>query len=191
MKKAIDHLKQSDPVLGAIIDRVGPYRMSYGEPTFESLARSIVYQQLSGKAASTIYGRFAAAAGEPLTPEGVLRLSLEQMRALGLSQQKAKYVRDLAELSDEEVIEHLTQVKGVGVWTVHMFLMFYLRRPNVLPTGDLGICNAVKKAYRMRKHPKPLDIEKRAKKWHPYCSVASWYLWRSLELKDEDAASTA
>jgi DNA-3-methyladenine glycosylase II len=119
------------------------------------------------------------------------------MRALGLSMQKAKYVRDLAErtaraeidfpgmleMADQEVIDTLTQVKGVGVWTVQMFLMFSLKRPNVLPTGDLGIRNAVKKAYRMRKTPTPADIEKRAKPWHPYCSVASWYLWRSLEIE--------
>jgi DNA-3-methyladenine glycosylase II len=118
------------------------------------------------------------------------------MRELGLSKQKAAYVRDLAEktlsgyvdfqnmpeMSDQDVIDHLTAVKGIGVWTAHMFLMFTLRRPNVLPTGDLGIRNAVKRAYRMRKDPKPRDIERVARKWHPYCSVACWYLWRSLEL---------
>jgi DNA-3-methyladenine glycosylase II len=126
-----------------------------------------------------------------------LQLTYEEMRTLGLSTQKAKYIRDLAErtsraeidfaalqyMADHEVIEILTQVKGVGVWTVQMFLMFSLNRPNVLPTGDLGIRNAVKRAYRMRKVPTPADIEKRAKAWHPYCSVASWYLWRSLEIE--------
>lgn len=197
MKKAIEHLKQADPVMAAIIDQVGPYRMEYGVPTFEYLARSIVYQQLSGKAAATIYGRFAGAVGVPFTAEGVLKLSLEEMRTLGLSQQKATYLRDLAEktgsgevrfehlpsLADEEIIAELTKVKGIGTWTVHMFLMFAMKRPNVLPTGDLGIRNAVKRAYRMRKDPKPADIEKRARCWHPYCSIASWYLWRSLEIK--------
>jgi DNA-3-methyladenine glycosylase II len=117
------------------------------------------------------------------------------MRALGLSTQKTAYIRDLArhvrdgdivfedlaEMSDDAIIERLTQVKGIGVWTVHMFLMFALRRPNVLPTGDLGIRNAIRKAYGMEEIPKPADIEALAASWHPYCSVASWYLWRSLE----------
>jgi DNA-3-methyladenine glycosylase II len=197
MRKAINHLKKADPVIATIIERVGPYQMRQSDPTFESLARAIVYQQLSGKAAATIYGRLVAASSDPLTPEAVLRLTHDELRALGLSTQKAKYVRDLAdrtgraeidfvalqEMDDEQVIEVLTQVKGVGVWTVHMFLMFSLQRPNVLPTGDLGIRNAVKKAYRMRKTPTPADIEKRARAWHPYCSVASWYLWRSLEIE--------
>jgi DNA-3-methyladenine glycosylase II len=198
MRKAILHLKNADPVLANIIERVGAYRMGQTDPTFPSLVRSIVYQQLHGKAAATIHGRLVEAAGSVVTPESILNLTVEQMRALGLSQQKTSYIRDLAErthsgevdfaalhdLTDEEVIETLTRVKGVGVWTVHMFLMFALKRPNVLPTGDLGIRNAIHKAYRMRKPPKPEDIVKRAKKWHPYCSVASWYLWRSLELKD-------
>ena len=197
MRKAINHLKKSDPVMATIIEQVGPCDMTHSDPTFEALARSIVYQQLSGKAAGTIYRRLAAAASDPLTPEAVLRLTHEELRAVGLSTQKAKYVYDLAErtnrneidfpalqdLDDQQVIEVLTKVKGVGVWTVHMFLMFSLQRPNVLPTGDLGIRNAVKKAYRMRENPTPGDIEKRAKSWHPYCSVASWYLWRSLEIE--------
>jgi DNA-3-methyladenine glycosylase II len=197
VRKAINHLKKADPVMAAIIEQVGPCLMRQSEPTFESLARSIVYQQLHGKAAATIYGRLVAATSNPMVPEAILLLSHEEMRALGLSMQKAKYVRDLAErtaraeidfpgmleMADQEVIDALTQVKGVGVWTVQMFLMFSLKRPNVLPTGDLGIRNAVKKAYRMRKTPTPADIEKRAKPWHPYCSVASWYLWRSLEIE--------
>jgi DNA-3-methyladenine glycosylase II len=196
MRKAINHLKKADPVLAGIIERVGPCRMNHSEPTFNALARSIVYQQLHGKAASTIFGRLEAATSSPLTPETVLRLTHDDMRAIGLSNQKAKYIRDLAErtlsaeidfagllqMEDKQVIEVLTQVKGVGVWTVHMFLMFALQRPNVLPTGDLGIRNAIKKAYRMRKNPTPADMEKRAKSWHPYCSVACWYLWRSLEI---------
>lgn len=199
MRKAINHLKQADPVMASIIEQVGRYQMQHSDPTFEALIRSIVYQQLNGKAAGTIFGRLTAAASNPLTPEAVLRLTHEELRAVGLSTQKAKYVHDLAErtnrneidfpalqdMDDQQVIDVLTQVKGVGVWTVHMFLMFSLQRPNVLPTGDLGIRNAVKKAYRMRKTPTPADIVKRAKPWHPYCSVASWYLWRSLEVKPE------
>jgi DNA-3-methyladenine glycosylase II len=195
MRKAILHLKNADPVIGAIIEQVGPYRMVHRDPTFETLVRSIVFQQLSGKAASTIYGRLAAAAGDPVSPEAILRLTPEEMRTLGLSKQKSAYVRDLAErtsrgeidfailpgMGDAEIIEALTVVKGVGVWTVHMFLMFALKRPNVLPTGDLGVQNAIKRLYKMRRMPKAADIEKRAKRWHPYCSVATWYLWRSLE----------
>lgn len=195
MRKAIHHLKNADPVLAAIIARVGPLRIQYREPSFQTLVRSIVYQQLSGKAASTIFNRLAAKAGEPLTPDAILRLRPATMRALGLSQQKTKYIRDLAmrtrkgeidfarleALADHEIVGHLTQVKGVGVWTVHMFLIFALRRPNVLPTGDLGVRAAIKKAYNLPELPKPEEIEKIARAWHPFCSIASWYLWRSLE----------
>jgi DNA-3-methyladenine glycosylase II len=190
-------LKKADPVLCAIIERVGPYRMEYGDPTFHSLAESILYQQLNGKAAVVIFNRFTEAAGDPVTPEGILKLSDTQMRAIGLSKQKTAYLRDLAQktkdgllnferladMSNEEVIEHLTQVKGIGVWTAHMFLMFTLKRPDILPTGDYGIQAAMKKHYRKRKWPKPKDMEKIAKSWAPYRSVACWYLWRSLDIK--------
>jgi DNA-3-methyladenine glycosylase II len=197
MRKAILHLKKSDPVIRAIIERVGAYRIEYGEPTFHSLAESILYQQLNGKAAVTIFKRFTDQTGDPVTPEGILKLTDAQMRAVGLSRQKTAYLRDLAEktkaglldfhqlenFSDDEVIEHLTQVKGVGVWTAHMFLMFSLRRPDILPTGDYGIQVAIKKYYRKRKLPKPKDMEKIAKPWSPYRSIACWYLWRSLDIK--------
>lgn len=197
MRKAINHLKKSDPVLRAIIERVGPCRMEFGEPVFHSLAEAIVYQQLNGKAAVTIFNRFTALAGEPVTPEGILKLTPENMRAVGLSKQKSSYLFDMAErairgeldftrlpgLTDEEVIKHLTQVKGVGVWTAHMFLMFTLKRPNVLPTGDFGVQMAIKKHYGKRKLPKPLQMEKIAKPWEPYRSIACWYLWRSLDIK--------
>jgi DNA-3-methyladenine glycosylase II len=197
MRQAINHLKKCDPVLRAIIERVGPFRMQYGLPQFSSLAEAIVYQQLNGKAAETIFKRFAALAGEPLTPEGILRLSDEQLRGAGLSKQKSAYLKDLAQktaagvldfsklpdLPDEEVIEHLTQVKGIGVWTAHMFLIFSLRRLNVLPTGDYGVQIALKRHYRKRKLPKPKDMEKIARAWEPYRSVACWYMWRSLDIK--------
>ena len=197
MRKAVIHLKKSDPVLRAIIDRVGPCRMEFGPAEFCSLAEAIVYQQLNGKAALTIFKRFAALAGEPLTPEGILKLSDDQLRGVGLSKQKSAYLKDLAaktasglldfsclpKLSDEEVIKHLTQVKGIGVWTAHMFLIFSLRRPNVLPTGDYGVQVAVKKHYKKRKLPKPKDMEKIARAWEPYRSVACWYMWRSLDIK--------
>ncbi|HML15559.1 MAG TPA: DNA-3-methyladenine glycosylase [Bryobacteraceae bacterium] len=196
MRKALNHLKKSDPVLGAIIEKVGPYRIEYREPVFQTLVRSIVYQQLHGKAASTIFGRLKAAAkADPLTPESILKLRPARMRALGLSPQKMSYIRELARmtrdgevdfercasLEDVAVVEHLTKVKGVGVWTVHMFLIFALRRMNVLPTGDLGIRAAMKKAYGLADLPKPEEMEKIAAAWRPYCSVACWYLWRSLD----------
>jgi DNA-3-methyladenine glycosylase II len=197
MRKAINHLKKSDPVLCAIIERVGPYRIEYGPAEFHSLAEAIVYQQLNGKAAVTIFKRFAALAGEPLTPEGILKLTDEQLRSVGLSKQKSAYLKDLAAkaaagvvdfskldaMADDEVIQHLTQVKGIGVWTAHMFLIFSLRRPDVLPTGDYGVQAAMKKHYRKRKMPKPKDMEKIARAWAPYRSVACWYLWRSLDIK--------
>jgi DNA-3-methyladenine glycosylase II len=197
MRHAVTHLKKSDPVLRAIIERVGPFRMEFGEPEFHSLAEAIVYQQLNGKAAVTIFKRFAALAGEPLKPEGILALSDTQLRSVGLSKQKSSYLKDMAEraargeldfsrlpeMTDEEVIKHLTQVKGVGVWTAHMFLMFTLRRPNVLPTGDFGIQMAIKKHYKKRKMPKPEQMQKIAKLWEPYRSIACWYLWRSLDIK--------
>ena len=197
MRKAINHLKKCDPVLCAIIERVGRFRMEFGPPEFSSLAESIVYQQLNGKAAEKIFQRFAALAGEPMTPEGILKLTEAQLRSAGLSKQKSAYLKDLAtktaagqldfarlpDLTDEEVIEHLTQVKGVGVWTAHMFLMFTLRRTDVLPTGDYGVQAAIKRHYRKRKLPKPHVMEKIAKPWSPYRSIACWYLWRSLDIK--------
>jgi DNA-3-methyladenine glycosylase II len=159
--------------------------------------RSIVYQQLSGRVAAVILARLVKAAGGVLTPEKILKMRPARMRALGLSAAKTAYIRDLARhtrdgsvvfdrldaLSDAEVIEALTQVKGIGVWTAHMFLMFALRRPDVLPTGDLGIQMAIRKHYRNRKLPKPLQMEKLAKSWAPYRSVACWYLWRSMDIK--------
>lgn len=196
MRKAIQHLKKSDPVLGSIIERVGSFKMEYREPVFQTLVRSIVYQQLHGKAALTIFNRLMAAAkADPLTPESILRLRPARMRSLGLSGQKMKYIRELARFTrsgevdfkgcitfdDAAVIEHLTRVKGIGVWTVHMFLIFALRRPDVLPTGDLGIRAAMKKAYALEELPKPEEMERIAAAWRPYCSVAAWYLWRSLD----------
>ncbi|HEX6804367.1 MAG TPA: DNA-3-methyladenine glycosylase [Terriglobales bacterium] len=217
MRKAILHLKKSDPVIGAIIERIGPCRMQFGEPVFHSLAEAIVYQQLNGKAAETIFKRFTALSGDPVTPAGILKLTPEQMRSVGLSKQKSAYLIDMAErahrgeldfsrlpqMADEEVIEHLTQVKGVGVWTAHMFLMFTLRRPNILPVGDFGVRMAMYKHYLDKRRnraakngspkrnkkpvqiklPTPAQMEKIAKRWEPYRSVACWYLWQSLDTK--------
>ncbi len=197
MKRAILHLRGADPILAEIMRRVGPCRIQYVEPDFETLARCIVFQQLHGKAARAIFARLKAAAGPQarMLPAGILALGLADMRGLGLSQQKARYLLDLAEkvqagrvdfsrlagLSDEAVIEHLTCVKGIGVWTAQMFLLFALRRPDVLATGDLGIRAAIRKVYRLRKIPTPAKVLKLGKTWHPHCSVACWYLWRSVE----------
>ncbi|HEY1185869.1 MAG TPA: DNA-3-methyladenine glycosylase 2 family protein [Bryobacteraceae bacterium] len=195
MQKAIHHLRRSDPVLAGIIDRVGDYRIEFRDPDFETLVKSIVYQQLSGRVANVIFGRLARAAGGKITPESILKLRPARMRAVGLSGQKTEYIRDLArhtrdgrvrfeelpELPDEEVMARLTAVKGIGVWTAHMFLIFALRRHDVLPTGDLGIRNAIRKAYGLEALPLPGEIESMAERWRPFCTVASWYLWRSLE----------
>src|SRR5580704_17050633 len=196
MRSPLQHLKKSDPVIAGIIQRVGPFKLQYREPSFETLVRSIVYQQLSGRVASVIFGRLHTAAGEEqLTPAGIMRLRPEKMRKLGLSGQKTLYIRELAKhtkrgrivfenlsaTDDLAVIEHLTRVKGIGVWTAQMFLMFALRREDVLPVADLGIRSAMKKAYGLKDLPKPDEMEKIAAAWKPYSSIACWYLWRSLE----------
>lgn len=195
VSKALRTLRR-DPVMKAIIARVGPYAMTFGEPTFESLARSIVGQQLSTKVARVIYQRLKDALPDGhVSPGAILKLRPAKMRKLGLSGAKTEYIRDLARhtvggklrFEDlpgkdlEYVIEHLTQVKGIGVWTAHMFLIFALRHPNVLPVGDLGIRTAIKRAYGFEALPSPQEIETLGERWRPYCSIASWYLWRSLE----------
>jgi DNA-3-methyladenine glycosylase II len=196
--EAVDHLCRSDPVLGAIIERVGPCAISYRDPTFETLARAIVFQQLNGRAAQTIWQRLLdAAGGGPLTPDALRRLRLPTLRRVGLSRQKATYVRELARhtvdgrldfaalpaMPDDEIIATLTQVKGIGVWSAHMFLIFALRRHDVLPVGDYGVRAAIKKLYRKRKLPTPREMERLARSWRPYASVACWYLWRSQDVK--------
>jgi DNA-3-methyladenine glycosylase II len=199
MKSATSHLRNSDPVMAGIIERVGPCLLAAREPTFETLARSITFQQLHGKAAGTIFERVRKAVGRRFTATALLKLSSEDLRACGLSRQKIASLTDLAErvarreinfsklanLPDEEIIELLSQVRGVGVWTVQMFLLFALERPNVMPLTDYGIRNAVRQAYGLAEMPKPAELAEIAKKWHPYCSVASWYLWRSLDVQVE------
>jgi len=194
MRKAINHLKKTDPIMATIIASVGPFKPSYHEPTFRALVRSIVFQQLAGAAARTIFNRLEAACNGDVTPASILKLSDAQLRAVGLSKQKLSYVRSLAELTqsgeivfeklgemdDEGIIEHLTRVKGIGRWTAQMFLMFALRRPDVMPHVDFGLNSAIKKHYRKRKL-KPPHIDKIAKSWQPYRSIACWYLWRSLD----------
>ncbi|QOY88556.1 DNA-3-methyladenine glycosylase family protein [Paludibaculum fermentans] len=196
MKQAVEHLRAADPKLAAWIEQVGPCQIAFHPPEFSTLARSIVFQQLSGKAAATIYGRLEQAVGPGgVRPESILSIEPEQMRPLGLSGQKAKYLRSLAEktvdgtinfaqlpsMPDEEVIAHLTSAKGVGVWTAQMFLMFALQRPDVLPLGDLGIRNAMQRLYRLRTPPLPERMTKIARPWRPYATYACWYLWRGLD----------
>ncbi len=195
MRSALKHLKK-DAVMAKIIRQTGPLAIQYREPCFETLVRSIVYQQLSGRVASIIFARLHAAAGEKtLTPAGIMKLRPEQMRRLGLSTQKTVYIRELAkhtrrgsvvfetiaDLDDSAVVEHLTRVKGIGVWTAQMFLMFALRRNDVLPLGDLGIRTAMKRAYGLNDLPESAEMERIAEPWKPYTSIACWYLWRSLD----------
>ena len=192
---AMLHLQRADPVLARIIERIGPCQVTLREPTFETLARSITFQQVSGKAARSIFDRLHKAVGRRFTASAFMKLTPEELRACGLSRQKIASLTDLAErvarreinfrklheLEDEEIITLLSQVRGVGVWTAQMFLIFALQRPNVMPLADLGIRNAVRKAYGLAELPKPAELAKIAEKWHPYCSIASWYLWRSLD----------
>lgn len=199
LKDAAAHLKKSDPVMAGIIGsdllpNITPHKNYYQE-----LVESIISQQLSVKAAATIFKRFLALfpGGNFPTPGQILEKDIEELRGVGLSRQKGSYIQDLAvkvieetvrfnhldTLSNDEVIAELTQIKGVGVWTVHMFLMFCMGRLDVLPTGDLGIKNGIYKLYNLKEKPTPEELEKIAKKnkWHPYESAASWYVWHSLD----------
>lgn len=197
MRRAEEHLKASGRRMAGLVESIGPCQITYTDPTFESLARSIVYQQISIRAARSIYLKLCDACrlGDCLLPEHLLKMNEPQLRACGLSGQKARYLLDLAaktadglvefdrfpEMEDSGVIAELTQVKGIGLWTAQMFLMFSLRRVDIWPTGDLGIRNAVKKLHRLKEAPTPQQTEQRGRKWRPYGSIASWYLWRSLE----------
>jgi DNA-3-methyladenine glycosylase II len=198
-QKAINHLRRADPVMADVIARVGRCTLVPREEWthFDALLRSIVFQQLSGKAAATIHGRVLQLIGDG---EGaasrIVATSHDAFRAAGLSNAKATYVRNLAEhvldgslpanslheLSDDEIIAALTQVKGIGKWSAQMFLMFRLGRPDVLPDTDLGVQKGVQKAYRLRKLPTPAQVLRRGQKWAPYRTIASWYMWRILEV---------
>jgi 3-methyladenine DNA glycosylase/8-oxoguanine DNA glycosylase len=198
--EALVHLRAADAELGALIDRIGPFAMEMkaAGSLFEALLRSIVYQQLHGKAAATIHGRVLAELdrhGGP-TPEAVTKATDAALRGAGLSGNKLLAVRDLSlkcregtvpsrqdarRLADEELVTRLTEVRGIGPWTVHMLLIFYLGRPDVMPTGDFAIRLGFKRLYRKRQDPTPEAIMKQARRWQPYRSVASWYLWRSLD----------
>ncbi|HEX5005414.1 MAG TPA: hypothetical protein VFV65_08855 [Gemmatimonadales bacterium] len=197
---AVDHLRRVDPKLALVMRRAGPCGLEPGfpRPPFEELLRAIVYQQLSGKAAATIHGRVRALfpPRRNLDPRAVLEMPEERMRGAGLSRAKLAAARDLAaraldgvvptaaalrRMPDDEIIERLTTVRGVGTWTVQMLLIFRLGRPDVLPVHDLGIQKGFQLTYRTRQRPKPDRIEREARKWRPFRSVASWYLWRATD----------
>ncbi len=200
---ALAHLRSSDAALARLIDLIGPFRMRL-EPTksvFSALARAIVYQQLSGKAAATIFARLLALFPGPsgLTPERLLATSDETLRSAGLSRSKLLSLRDLAaraeageiptlarirRMPNEEIIETLTEVRGIGRWTVEMLLMFRLGRPDVLPLDDYGIKKGFAAAFGKRDLPSRAELEKRGQRWAPYRTVASWYLWRVLDAGD-------
>jgi len=198
---AIRHLRGCDKYIEDLIARVGRFRMemdTHPSP-YEALMEAIIYQQLHGKAAATIFGRVKdrIGAGNIPTPDQILAAKDEQLRGAGLSRQKTAAIRDLAQktaegvvpsfeeverLSDEEIVARLTTVRGVGVWTVHMMLIFRLGRPDVLPALDYGVQQGFKLTYRKRKLPKPKDLLKFGERWKPYRSVASWYLWQAVHL---------
>ena len=194
---AVRHLKRVDPVLKPVIEQVGPCPLGPIRDRFGRLVKSILHQQLAVAAAKTITGRFCGLYGNGRfpRPEELLRTSPRKLRSVGVSRQKAGYLKDLARktvagevqfrrfarLSDEEVLENLIQVKGIGRWTAEMFLLFALDRPDVWAIGDLGLQLAVKDLYRLRKHPSPKKMMQVAEAWRPYRSVASWYLWRSRD----------
>lgn len=203
MERAERLLARRDPILRPIIKQYAPCRIRPHTRYFETMVGSIISQQLSTKAAATIQSRFKAlyAPARTIKPEQILATPIEALRGVGLSQQKANYIKDLAaktydgtirfhhlsKLENDTIIEMLTQVKGIGVWTVQMFLIFSLGRLDVLPVGDLGIRNAIQRAYDFDHSPLAAEMEALADErgWRPYCSVASWYLWRSLQNKPE------
>ena len=193
--KALRHLSIADARLATIIKSVGKYDIKTRANPFQSLVEAIIYQQLAGKAADAIYKRFVAIYGRFPKPDQLLATDSRKLRAAGLSTRKIEYLKDLSarvsdgrlmlnqlqKMPDEQVVEQLIEVKGIGRWTAEMFLIFCLGRPDVLPTGDLGLRKAMQKAYGLGELPSPAAMQNIAHCWKPYCSVATWYLWRSLE----------
>jgi DNA-3-methyladenine glycosylase II len=198
---AIATLKQADPILGTLIDRVGDCTLNQGPSTGDllyALAESILYQKLSGKAAATIHRRFLQLYPNPseLSPEDILNTPDEVLRSVGISRSKILYLKDLASkiqaglptiadlnpLSDEEIIQLLTPIKGIGRWTVQMLLIFRMHRWDVLPVDDLGVRSGIRRLYGLEELPDKKTVERFGQAWKPYRTIASWYLWRSLEL---------
>ena len=196
-REAEDHLAASDPVIRQLIGRYGPCRLEPNNDFFGILCNSIISQQLATKAAAAIHARFIAYYDNNLTPARVAESAFEDLRGLGLSNQKATYIQDLASkvlagevtperfpaMPDEDIIKQLVTVKGIGVWTAQMFLIFALNRPDVLPTDDFGVRKAIMVLYQLNAMPGKAVMEPIAKPWQPWRSVASWYLWRSLDNK--------
>jgi DNA-3-methyladenine glycosylase II len=204
-KDATDFLRGCDPVLARIIERVGPLEMAYRRERFQSLVRAIIFQQLAGRAALAIYERFVKIIGHRRfpTPAQVIAASDQDMRRAGLSRGKMAYIRDLAghvregslnfrrfaRMEDEEIITDLVRVRGIGRWTAEMFLMFNLRRPDVLPVDDLGFRTAVAKAYGLSQLPTAKELKSMGERWRPYRSGAVWYFWQSSRLITMDATA--
>jgi len=199
---ALSTLKQSDPILAALIEQIGPCKLHQRQQTgdlLSSLSESILYQQLSGKAAATIHRRFLQLYPDKPYPsaEDILNTSDDALRGAGISRSKVIYLKDLAQKvldglpgltdlesrDDEAIIQTLTPVKGIGRWTVQMLLIFHLHRLNVLPVGDLGIRSGIRRAYNLPDLPDKKTVELIALPWKPFRSIASWYLWRSLDIK--------
>jgi DNA-3-methyladenine glycosylase II len=204
MKKAIDHLARSDPRFAALIARARPYNVVANQLVrpFDALAESIAYQQLSGKAAATIFGRVRALYPKRkwLDPELVLKTPDETLRACGLSRSKVAALKDLAaktidgtvptrrallRMTDEEIIQRLTSVRGIGRWTVEMLLLFELGRLDVWPVADYGVQKGFAKTFGRRKLPTPKQFLKMGEKWRPYRSIAAWYFWRALDVPEK------
>jgi 3-methyladenine DNA glycosylase/8-oxoguanine DNA glycosylase len=197
-KTAVTHLRAGDPVLAGVIESVGPLTLEPRDGAFRMLSRAIFFQQLAGPAARAILGRVLATLGADednwYAPAQLLAVSDEQLRAAGLSRQKMVYLRDLAdkfasgelsegvlhEFDDEEVIKRVSAVKGIGRWTGEMFLIFSLGRPDVLPVDDLGVRRGMQIAYGLPDLPKPDEMRTIARRWRPYRSAGTWYMWRSL-----------
>ncbi len=198
--EAVRHLAAADEILAGLMERAGPFAMEIRKlhDPFEALARNIVYQQLHGNAAAAIHGRVVAlCGGGKLRPQDVLNVSEEALRGAGLSGSKLAAVKDLAaktidgtvptlarlrRMTDEEIVERLTEVRGIGRWTVEMLLMFRLGRPDVLPVGDFAVRKGFALAYGLEESPKPKELAQYGERWRPYRSVASWYMWRAVDL---------
>lgn len=200
LQTAVDHITNVDPILSPIVAKSPLPSLEAHTNYYQELVESIIGQQLSVRAAATIRSRFVALFDDKFpSPEQILSCDIEQLRGVGLSRPKASYIQDLARrvldktvqldqldnLSNEAIIAELTKVKGIGEWTVHMFLMFCMGRLDVLPVGDLGIRTGIQRLYGLDHLPLPVEVEEiaRRNKWHPYESVASWYIWKTLDNK--------
>jgi DNA-3-methyladenine glycosylase II len=202
IQQALRHLRRQDPVMREVIRKAGPFTMRLRRNRFQSLVYSIIGQQISGKAAASIRARLVEhVKPEQISPQTIARLNPATLRGLGVSPQKSGYLLDLAErvlsgevrldrmsrMPDEEVIEALIRVKGIGVWTAQMFLIFSLGRLDVFPHDDLGVRSAIRNLYGLDDLPTKEVSHKIATPWRPYASVASWYCWRSLEFEKKKA----